>query len=259
MNRQEIEKIYFEWEEQLEKEYNEIFPDAQYTIFDGVVSPYDYFKSPIKVMFLNREAYDRDSTSYNISKDGLKKEIENGDPIFNNTYWINQNMKERLAFCSLLQRITDWQDDEAIVYAQNMNDNEYRSLLLKSAYCNIKKSDGKERSSKKDLFNYAQKGWTIIEKQVAFFNPTLIIGGNIIDGIIANIEGVKWGEPRILFQTPKIVIYQIEFAGKSYPFIDMYHPSSMKYSEDLFLALQSCAQKYPGFWEDRIGQNCFEL
>ena len=113
--------------------------------------------------------------------------------------------------------------------------------------------------SKNNLLNYAQKGWTIIEKQVAFFNPTLIIAGNVIDGIIANIEGVKWGEPRILFQTPKIVVYQIEFAGKSYPFIDMNHPSSRKHSEDLFLALRSCAQKYPGFWEDRADQKCFNV
>lgn len=75
MNRQVIEKIYYDWEKELEKEYNEIFSDAQYTIFDGVVSPFDYFQSPIKVMFLNREAYDEDS--YNISQ-ALKCEIETG-------------------------------------------------------------------------------------------------------------------------------------------------------------------------------------
>lgn len=253
-----IEDIYKRWEAELEKEYNSIFSDAQYTIFDGVISPRDYFNSPIKVLFLNREAYDEDECSYMIHH-ALRKQIEKGDPIFNNTYWINQNMKERLAFCSLLERITDWQDDEAIEYAQNMNDNEYRSLLLKSAYCNIKKSDGVNGSSKNNLLKYAQKGWSIIEKQVAFFNPTLIIGGNVIDGVIANIEGVKWGEPRILFQTPKIVVYQIEFAGKSYPFIDMNHPSSRKHSENLFLALRSCAQKYPGFWDDRADQKCFNL
>ena len=259
MNRQEIEKIYYDWEKELEKEYNEIFSDTQYTIFDGVVSPFDYFQSPIKVMFLNREAYDADCTSYNIAKDGLKEEIESGKPIFRKKYWVNQNTKERLAYCSFIGRTYSLNDNNAIFEAQNLDDKEYRSLLYKSAYCNIKKSDGKERSSKNDLLNFAQKGWMIIEKQVAFFNPTLIIGGNVIDGIIANIEGVKWGEPRILFQTPKIVVYQIEFAGKSYPFIDMYHPSSMKHSEDLFFALRFCAQKYPGLWESRTGQKCFNL
>lgn len=258
MNRQEIEKIYYDWEKELEKEYNEIFSDAQYTIFDGVVSPFDYFQSPIKVMFLNREAYDKNSDSYSINE-ALKKEIEQNKTIFGGTYWVNQNTKERLAYCSFIDRTYCLDDNNAIFEAQNLDDKEYRSLLYKSAYCNIKKSDGKERSSKNDLLNYAQKGWTIIEKQVAFFNPTLIIAGNVIDGIIANIEGVKWGEPRILFQTPKIVVYQIEFAGKSYPFIDMYHPSSTKHSEDLFFALRFCAQKYPGLWESRTGQKCFNL
>lgn len=259
MNRQEIEKIYYDWEKELEKEYNEIFSDAQYTVFDGVVSPFDYFHSPIKVMFLNREAYDADSTSYNIAKDGLKKEIETGKIIFGGGTWININTKERLAYCSLLRRILNVSDNDAISYAQDMSNDEYRSLLYKSAYCNIKKSNGVNGSSQRDLLEYAQKGWKIIEKQISFFNPTLIIGGNVIDGIIANIEGVKWGEPRILYQTPKIVVYQIEFAGKSYPFIDMNHPSSRKHSEDLFLALRFCAQKYLGFWEDRTGQKCFEL
>ena len=258
MNRQEIEKIYYDCEKELEKEYNEIFSDAQYTIFDGVVSPFDYFHSPIKVMFLNREAYDDDSCTYNISQ-ALKREIETGKKIFGGRPWININTKERLAYCSLLRRILDVSENDAISYAQEMSNDEYRALLYKSAYCNIKKSNGANGSFQRDLLEYAQKGWKIIEKQISFFNPTLIIGGNVIDGIIANIEGVKWGEPRILFQTPKIVVYQIEFAGKSYPFIDMNHPSSRKHSEDLFSALRSCAQKYPGFWEDRTGQKCFEL
>lgn len=255
-----IEDIYHSWEVELEKEYNSIFFDAQYTkytIFDGVISPRDYFNSPIKVLFLNREAYDEDS--YMIHH-ALREQIENGAPIFNNTYWINQNMKERLAFCSLLERITDWQDDEAIEYAQNMNDNEYRSLLLKSAYCNIKKSDGVNGSSKNNLLEYAQKGWSIIEKQICFFNPTLIIGGNVIDGIIENVvEGHKWGDVLFKEKNNSVIIYQIQFGENYYPFIDMYHPSYMINSQDLYYALKQSAQNHPGYWEKRIGQSCFDL
>lgn len=257
MNRQEIEKIYYDWEKELEKEYNEIFSDAQYTIFDGVVSPFDYFQSPIKVMFLNREAYDEDS--YMIHH-ALREQIENGTAIFNNTYWINQNVKERLAFSYLLNKITDWQDDKAIEYAQNMNDNEYRSLLLKSAYCNIKKSEGVNGSSKNNLLEYAQKGWSIIEKQICFFNPTLIIGGNVIDGIIENVvEGHKWGDVLFREKNNSVIIYQIQFGENYYPFIDMYHPSYMVHSEDLYYALKKSALNHPGYWEKRIGQSCFEL
>lgn len=257
MNRQEIEKIYYEWEEQLEKEYNEIFFDAQYTIFDGVVSPFDYFHSPIKVMFLNRESY---GDSYNIHEE-LKKQIEKGEPILGGNYWINQNTKERLALCSLLDKFADVLEGEAIDYAVNLDDKEYRSLLYKSAYCNIKKSNGRERSTKNDLLNYAQKGWSIIEKQVVFFNPTLIIGGNVFDGIIEKIEGLNWGDPQVLYKekTNSVVIYKIEFGGKPFPFMDMYHPSYMCHSHGLIYALKYLAQHCPDFWKYRIGQKCFEL
>ena len=252
---EEIERMYYNWEEELEREYCELFPDSQYTIFDGVISPIDYSQSPIKVLFLNREAYDEDS--YNISR-ALKREIETGKKIFGGRPWININTKERLAYCSLLRLILDVPENDAISYAQEMSNDEYRSLLYKSAYCNIKKSNGVNGSSHRDLLEYAQKGWKIIEKQISFFNPTIIIGGNIIDGIIDCLEDIRWGDPRILSRNNSAVIYQVEFGGNVFPFVDMYHPSNMYHSFDLFYALKSVAQNYPGYWEKRIGQECFK-
>ena len=254
MNASEIERTYYDWEEQLEREYNELFSDSQYNIFDGVISPKDYYLSPIKVLFLNREAYDEDS--YSISQ-ALKHEIETGKKIFGGKAWININTKERLAYCFLLSRILDISENDAISYAQDMGNDEYRSLLYKSAYCNIKKSNGVDRSSRSDLFKYAQKGWEIIMKQISYFNPTIIIGGNVIDGIIECLEDIRWGSPRILSRNGSVVIYQIEFGGNIYPFVDMYHPSSRHHSYDLLYALRSVAQNYPGYWEKRISQECF--
>lgn len=66
--------MYYKWEEDLKREYCELFSDSQYTIFDGVISPKDYYLSSIKVLFLNREAYDEDS--YSISQ-ALKHEFLN--------------------------------------------------------------------------------------------------------------------------------------------------------------------------------------
>lgn len=258
MNRFEIEKIYYDWEKALEQEYTELFPDAKYTVFDGTVSPFDYFLSPIKVMILNREPYDEDCTSYNIAN-ALKKEIEEGKQNFRGTYWINQNIKERLALCSLLNRIADLQESEAIDYAMNLDEDTYRTLLYKSAYCNIKKSDGVNGSSKNNLLKYAQRGWSILEKQISFLNPTLIIGGNIIEGIIENVKDLTWGNELYDSTNTKGTIYQIQFGDKYYPIIDLYHPSYMVHSQDLFYALKNSAQKHPGFWENRIGQKCFNL
>lgn len=253
---EEIEKMYYNWEEELEREYCELFQDSQYTIFDGVISPIDYFHSPIKVLFLNREAYDEDS--YNISR-ALKREIETGKKIFGGRPWINISTKERLAYCSLLRHILDISENDAISYAQDMDNQEYRLLLYKSAYCNIKKSNGVNGSTTSNLLTYAQKGWKIIEKQILFFNPTIIIGGNIIDGIIDCLEGVKWRNPRILSRYGSTVVFQIEFGGNVYPFVDMYHPSYPRHSFDLFYALKSVAQNYPGYWEKRISQECFKF
>lgn len=178
---------------------------------------------------------------------------------FGGKVWINLNTKERLAYCSLLRRILDISDNDAISYAQDMGDQEYRSLLYKSAYCNIKKSNGVNGSSTSDLFTYAQKGWKIIEKQISFFNPTIIIGGNIIDGIIDSLEDLKWGNPRILSRYGSAVVFQIEFGGNVYPFVDMYHPSYPCHSFDLFYALKSVTQDYPGYCEKRISQECFKF
>ena len=259
MDKKDIENIYYSWEKQLEEEYINIFPNAKYTIFDGVISPSDYFNSPIKVMFLNREAYDEDFCSYNITKDGLKKELDNGAPIFRGRYWINQNMKERLAYCSMLDHILDYSEDVAISQAQNMSNREYRHLLYKSAYTNIKKSDGVNGSTKKNLLSYAQRGWNIIEKQISFFNPTIIIGGNIIEKIVECIEGIEWGEDVFDEKGSSIFICQIKIGGKFFPIVDMYHPSYTCDSQELFYALKTVAQRYPGFWESRIGQKCFEF
>ena len=73
MDRQDIENIYYNWENHLKNEYNQTFHDAEYTIFDGVISPYEYYNSPIKILFLNREPYDE--CSYEIHK-ALKEQIE---------------------------------------------------------------------------------------------------------------------------------------------------------------------------------------
>lgn len=256
MDRQDIENIYYNWENHLKNEYNQIFHDAEYTIFDGVISPYEYYNSPIKILFLNREPYDE--CSYEIHK-ALKEQIEQEKTIFNGTFWINQNLKERLYYCSMLDHILDYSEEVAIHQAQNMSNKEYRHLLYKSAYINIKKSDGVNGSSKNNLLNYAQKGWTIIEKQISFFNPTIIIGGNIVDRIVECVNGINWGEDIFNEKDNSVRIYQIKIGNKLFPLADMYHPSFWHHSQDIFFALKFFAQRYPSFWESRIGQKCFEF
>ena len=63
-----IVKYYNDWNEQCRKEYDCLFPEAEYTIWDGVIFPEQYAKSPLKIMFLNREPYDPDNEPYDLAK-----------------------------------------------------------------------------------------------------------------------------------------------------------------------------------------------
>ena len=60
-----IERLYKEKDNAIQNMYNQLFPKAEYTIWDGVFSPWDYFFNPFRVLFMNREPYDTEMDSYN--------------------------------------------------------------------------------------------------------------------------------------------------------------------------------------------------
>lgn len=138
---------YNQWNSELEEKYLKLWPEAEYHIWDGVISPNDYFRSPLKILFLNKEAYDTEYDSYDISE-ALKDELELGKPIFNNRP-IKYNFKNRLFVLNLISNLNQsYLTDD--VYNQYSNEEFYHDML-KTAYCNIKKSDGKGKSNSLDL------------------------------------------------------------------------------------------------------------
>lgn len=246
---------YNQWNSKLEEQYLKLWPEAEYHIWDGVISPHDYFNSPLKILFLNKEAYDTEFDSYDISK-ALKKELELNKPIFNNRP-IKYNLKNRLSVLKLMinLNLTNLTDD---VYSQYSNEDFYLDML-KTAYCNIKKSDGKGTSNSQDLRYCFLRNKEIIEEQISFINPSLIIGGNVVDGIIE--DSFDWGEILYVSESNLISIFQLIIKGKTYPFFDMYHPAkaidhAMERVE-LFKALKSVDEKYPMFWQKRCKNTCF--
>ena len=171
---------YNQWNSELEEKYLKLWPEAEYHIWDGVISPNDYFRSPLKILFLNKEAYDTEYDSYDISE-ALKEELELSKPIFNNRP-IKYNFKNRLFVLKLISNLNQsYLTDD--VYNQYSNEEFYHDML-KTAYCNIKKSDGKGKSNSQDLRYCFLRNKEIIEEQISFLNPSLIIGGNVVDGII---------------------------------------------------------------------------
>lgn len=145
----EILDKYNQWNSVLAEKYYNLWPEATYHIWDGVISPQDYYNSPLKVMFLNKEAYDTNSDSYDISE-ALQEELLLNKPIFNNCP-IKYNIKNRLSVLRLINNQGLKQIDDGI-YSQYSNEDYYQDLL-KTAYCNIKKSDGAEKSNSHNLKN----------------------------------------------------------------------------------------------------------
>lgn len=257
---------YYSWNEQLRQKYEKLWPDAAYHIWDGVVSPKDYADSYLKVMFLNKESFDDpENGGYDISL-GMAKEIFESKPILggeNSTMMMTT--KNRLAVLKLLEGdIKNVNSIEIGSIIRNFSTDRFRKEMLKVAYCNIKKSSGRSKSIKRDLrFNFS-KNREIIEEQISYFNPTLIVGGNIVDGIIEN--EIEWGENLYISESHYINIFQLMIKGKEYPFIDAYHPAMPKLKNEenqekdcleLFKALLYVEERYPNFWKNRCGQECF--
>lgn len=262
-----IEKYYNDWNEQCRKEYDCLFPKAQYTIWDGVIFPKHYAESPLKIMFLNREPYDPEMAEYDLAE-ALREELIDGTkPIFKFQYKLRQRFKEYLCVVNLLQdgELITLSDEELVnrVTEVTLTDYIFNKMMPSVAYVNVKKSDGQKRSYVPDLREKTIQGLSILKKQISFFNPSIILAGNVIDGILDNAD-IDWGDDLFIPQGKhNICIYQLKIDDILYPIVDMYHPSARQgwmstYYLDLFRALKAVEQTHPKYWEDRINLPCFK-
>lgn len=255
-----IERKYNVWNENLRLKYEDLWSDAKYHIWDGVVSPNDYVNSYLKIMFLNRESFDDPNNGgYDISQ-GIAKEFHERKPILGGeNSSMMKNTKNRLAVLRLLERdIRSFDENMLETAVSNYTTDCFREEMQKVAYCNIKKTDGTSKSTKKDLRVHFNKNKDIIEEQIIFFNPSLIVGGNIVDGILDNLE--EWGDN--LYTSHYVNIYQIKIRNILFPFIDMYHPSWWALDletdrKELLKALKHVDNHYPNYWKNRCDQKCF--
>lgn len=258
----EILNKYNKWDENLWREYDETFKDARYTITDGVVSPEDYYNSAVKIMFLNREPYDEKSQEYSLNE-ALREEIDTGAMIFEKQTTMRPHMRDDMAMAALLERDITKLTDEDVQREHDRWDNDmFQQRMYSCAYVNVKKSDGQLPSSVTDLRYYAEKGVATLKKQIEYFNPTLIFGGNVVYKILDN--ALDWGET--LYASQGVInVYEIKINGRVYPIFDLYHPSATSYSKgsmsdyywEIYKAMRQIAEERPGYWAKRINQSCF--
>ena len=263
---------YNNWEDKLWALYNSIFKDASYTITDGVIFPDKYASTPFKVIIMNREAYDEDHSSYSLNQDGIAKEIGEGIIPFKKQKTLRCRLRQYLSLIHLLSKkgFNEVSEKEVIDFVNQSDNDDLVYYLSDAAYINIKKSDGKKRSVRSDLKEYAKKGIEVLKEQIRFCNPSVILGGDVCYNIIDNL--FDWGEE--LYGGDgynPVKIYELVIDGKSYPFIDMFHPSRTQnykdgdekesmsmYFLELFKAMISVEKTRPGYWSSHMNNKCFE-
>ena len=263
---------YNKWEDKLWALYDSIFKAASYTITDGVIFPDKYASTPFKVMIMNREAYDEDHSSYSLNQDGVAKEIGEGIIPFKKQKTLRCRLRQYLSLIHLLSKkgFNEVSEKEVIDFVNQSDNDDLVYYLSDAAYINIKKSDGKKRSVRSDLKEYAKKGIEVLKEQIRFCNPSVILGGDVCYNIIDNL--FDWGEE--LYGGDgynPVKIYELVIDGKSYPFIDMFHPSRTQnykdgdekesmsmYFLELFKAMISVEKTRPGYWSSHMNNKCFE-
>ena len=265
----EISK-YFKWEDRLWTLYNNIFKEASYTITDGVIFPGKYASTPFKVMIMNREAYDTECNSYSLNQEGLAREIEEELIPFANQRTMRSHLRQYLSLIHFLSEKGFKVTEKEVISFVNQSDNDdFVYYLSNAAYINVKKSDGERPSNRNNLKEYAKKGIEILKEQIRFCNPSIILGGDVCDDIIDEL--FDWGI--ILYSGEgyhALKIYELLVDGKSYPFIDMFHPSRTQkyvgneekrsmstYYIELFKGIITIEKQNPGFWDKYMNNPCF--
>lgn len=257
-----VQQRYEQWDNDLYNRYIEKF-NKDTTIWDGVICPDVYAKAPIKVMFLNREAYDPDpeNVPYDLCE-AIRERIKNNDWVFPGQNTLRTHLKQYLAVLNMGQRgFLGLSDEDVRQCVQSTAYDDFIENLKGVAYCNVKKSDGKLPSNKGDLKNYAEKGLDFLKEQILFFNPSIILAGDVCEGILEEL--FEWGDNLYIDPNHRLNIWQVKIGNKLFPYADMFHPSRTKEMSEYYLellhALQAVEKERPDFWKKQIDKtkNCF--
>ena len=254
MTDRTIIEAYDKWNNELEEMFCQLHKDSSYYIWDGVISPIHYFHSKIKILFINREAYDVNKDYFDLAKT-IGKSIKNGEP-----FWVKQQLlktslkKEFVAIKAVVEKNNHEIKDILAHYTKN----DLITDIQASAFINIKKSDGNTRSSLLDLFAHVQKDIDIIKEQIRYFNPSIIVGGNIVDGILEKEPKLEWGDNLCRYRSANI--FQLKIGDNLYPYLDLYHPSSTRINAiEIYKAMKKVEQQNPLYWQKRLNLSCFDL
>ena len=248
------------WDSKLWGKYKELFLNVEYTIKDGIINTEKYFNQPFRILYINWEPYDTDKVSYSLTE-SLRKEISEGKEVFKAQKRFRKQIKRQLILFSLLTNGQFWKmgKEQICEYVEgNDNENFFNECLEKIAYINLKKSDGVSESDMNDLRAYTKQGLEILKEQIAYCNPSIIIGGNIVDNILGKLD-LEWGD-NLYTNNGIINVFQLKIQDKLYPLFDVIHPSARRlsyidnvsnYYFFIIDAIIEVEKKMPDFWKNQ--------
>jgi len=171
---------------------NERFDSLKHKCFvwDGIIDYSTWFQNDLKLMFLLKEAYSKDGEAdWNIAIDGVAE----GRGIFYVGNQANQGMQNRIAEWAFgIESAMVGKENITIEEALENDREKPRQSMMKSAWVNIQKIDGKSSSNIDNLLEVAKRDKDLLLEQLDLINPNIIFCGKtfeIIQPILFN--GIK--------------------------------------------------------------------
>ena len=202
-------------------------------IKDGIINPEKWDKAPVKILFLLKEAYE---------KQDKKKDQDY-------CQWVS-NLTSLHGQSTTWKRMSEWiygifklkehgklfefpKDKSCDDKDKSFDENDRLEYLRSIAVVNIKKSNGKTDSHKEDLKKYVEKDWPFLQKQIDDINPDLIICGNVLDLI--------W-EKLAPSDDEKKALSEWVYSIKGNIFVDFWHPGNPVHRKMIYYALCSALE-----------------
>jgi hypothetical protein len=177
-------------------------------IIDGIINEKHYNDSPLKVLYILKEVNGGDSWD-------LKKYLEKGGraSTWNNIARWQYGIKN-------YQREITWDEVKNI-------SNEFRVKQFKDiAVMNLKKVSGGATSKSKEIWTYAWDDKVYLQKQIALYNPDIIICCGTGE-IVRERELIdKWGKDKWEKSSCEVKYHIKEISGKKQILISFCHPAT---------------------------------
>ena len=155
---------------ELEKLYPTIYGNN--IIYDGITDIEEYNISPIKILWILKEPDAKKQASWD-----LRKQHKN---VKTYKYWKRTYKLIIKISYALINNIYDYK----LIPSENKIDD----ILNKIAIINIKKTGGHPQAIQKEISNMYKKCRVIIQKQIEYINPTIIINSSGVYDVMRDFQ-----------------------------------------------------------------------